>query len=417
MARILDDQGIIQHQIQENLTNALEDYSDMLSSAPSYLAYYNKKVSASSQDAHLDVVYQVAGDESPVRFNRIDSFPIYGLEQLTLDLSAGTFGPEAEVSSPALILPGTITPFPDDFIAIEYDDAGTIVVAMFQVTSVSKSIMNSKRFNQLTIRLSSETLAQVEEQKDDELEFSVTDYENNRTPILKSTLAQSLRRCRSFREQMSDLYGTYFYDRSTSSFLHYDGSLPGKIVNYMAHHSMEITQALEFQTSFYDNTSVLLSPRREAYVSMLAVEKQTFYYAIRHPETLMSITSEALVAYRSSEVTSIFFAFPGDYYEAMHPCVTVPTDAFQIAVGDPGFLAQAQSLTLFPGTGRELENFIITYLADRLDTESEVIDHNALLDMVPDIEIMLDLRSFMLIPCALIVLKAIEESILGVTSP
>jgi len=417
MARILDDEGQIQQQIRENLADALTDYSSMLASAPTYLSYYNKRVTASSQDANLDVVFQVAGQESPVRFNRIDRFPVYNLEQLTLDLSAGTFGPEADVTSPALILPGTITPFQDDFVAVEYDDAGTPAVAMFQVTSVSKSVMGSKRFFQLTLRLSPETLQQVEEQTEAELEFSVTDYENNRTPILETDLARQLRRCRSFRGQLVELYSTYFYDRSTSSFLHYDAALDGKLVNYAAHHAMEASGALEFQTSFYDNRSVLLLPPGQEYVSLLATEKLTFYYAIRHPEVLMDLTSEAMVAYRVSSRDSIFFSFPGDYYEMMHPCTTGGSEDVQIPVGDPGFLAQAQSETPFGTAGRELEDLIISYLADwRSDPEGD-FDVGAVLDQVPGVDIELDVRHFMLLPCVLIILRSCEESILGVTLP
>jgi hypothetical protein len=402
MAKILDDKSIIDAQIQENLNNALHDYSSLFDQSPMYITYYNKKVSASSQDAILDTVYQVAGSESPVRFNRIERFPLYNLDQLSLDLSSGNYGATADVTVPAIVLPGTIIPFPDDFFCVPYDNNGIPAIATFQVTAVSKSILGSKRYYQLQAELSTQTPLQLDEMlaENGDLEFNSNDFQNNKKPILVRSTAETLRRARSFRRQLANFYKMFFYKRSFSAFM--CSHEEGMVVNYFSHLFIEETKAMEFDSVFFDSTDVLLYPPNEWQSALYVLIENTLYAAVQNHDKIANVLSEYFTLIEENSPNVIFASFPGEYYSLQPTC---PGNTMGVTYSTPGFLEAIKTNTKYNTPDRKLEDFIIGFINNELE------DPNTQLNLLVNVDITPAWKCFMLSPIVMYALRAIEDNI------
>lgn len=110
------------------VTQSLLDLQSDLLKNPFYLFndkkalpvdYYNINTNKSTLDEALKIPYANLGQDSPLRFNYIKDFYLYGLERIALNLENGDFGIESsEITGEAIILPDTIIPYPGDFFSI-----------------------------------------------------------------------------------------------------------------------------------------------------------------------------------------------------------------------------------------------------------------------------------------------------------
>lgn len=111
-----------------NMTQSVIDLQADLLKNPFYLFndkkglpvdYYNINKNRSTLDDTLKIEYDPSGKESPMRYNRIHDFYLYGIDRVALSLENGEFGMQSsEISGDAVILPGTITPYPGDHFVI-----------------------------------------------------------------------------------------------------------------------------------------------------------------------------------------------------------------------------------------------------------------------------------------------------------
>lgn len=81
--------------------------------------YFNLNTTQSQLDQALKIPYANIGPESPLRFNLIHDFYLFGIDRIQLQLENGEMGIEgSEISGEAIVLPNTITPYPGDYFTI-----------------------------------------------------------------------------------------------------------------------------------------------------------------------------------------------------------------------------------------------------------------------------------------------------------
>jgi hypothetical protein len=84
--------------------------------------YYNINTDESTLDPAAKIAYSEVGVLSPIRYNLIHNFFIYGIPKLETNLENQDFGIEAyELTGESYIMPGTITPMDGDFFTIDHD--------------------------------------------------------------------------------------------------------------------------------------------------------------------------------------------------------------------------------------------------------------------------------------------------------
>ena len=125
------------------MTQSLVDFQMDLLKNPFFLfndkkglpvEYYNLNTTQSQLDQGLKIPYTNIGPESPLRFNLVHDFYLFGMERISVQLENGEMGIEgSEISGEAIILPDTIKPYPGDYFTINM----TKKKYLFQVRSAT----------------------------------------------------------------------------------------------------------------------------------------------------------------------------------------------------------------------------------------------------------------------------------------
>ena len=221
MPRFIKDSTIINAKIQENIDLALNAFSTKIGGKPTYCKYFNKNTTMSEADKTLGAVYKTVGTSSPVVYKEIDNFPVYGLEQLTLDMQEGEYGFNVEQDMEVIILPNTISPLPDDFIGIpsyNNDKDKTFSYLIFKVTNVTPSVLGSTQFWKLSIEHSDKTYDMFLPQVKENLVFSGEDYKEGRQSILFRDSFLVLHYIRQYRFQFLSDYKEQYFDKQVNEF-------------------------------------------------------------------------------------------------------------------------------------------------------------------------------------------------------
>lgn len=94
-------------------------YAKYLKELPFFTDYFHLVKAESTYDTGLLNVEKLTGEDSPLRYNLIKEFPLYGMEEILADLEDDDdIGLQTNYEGEAIILPQTITPLPDDHFAI-----------------------------------------------------------------------------------------------------------------------------------------------------------------------------------------------------------------------------------------------------------------------------------------------------------
>jgi hypothetical protein len=134
------------HDTVESITNF---YSDLVNNPfyvlndkkPVICTYYNINKDYSSLDPGSKLQYSYMGSESPIRYNRIYDFLIYGFNRVELNTDNGEFGLEADkIEGDCYILPNTIIPTEGDYFEVEHIKDSTW---LFMVKDVQQDTLDN----------------------------------------------------------------------------------------------------------------------------------------------------------------------------------------------------------------------------------------------------------------------------------
>lgn len=128
---------------------------------PTICTYYNINKDYSSLDPASKIQYDNINDDSPIRYNRIYDFLIYGFNRIELNTENGEFGLEAsEISGDCYILPNTIIPTEGDYFEIKHIEDSTW---LFIITDVQQdTLQNGSNAYKLTYKLEYDDNLQIQ---------------------------------------------------------------------------------------------------------------------------------------------------------------------------------------------------------------------------------------------------------------
>lgn len=118
---------------------------------PTYTTYYHINNINSIADSGLLNVERILGEDSPIRFQQIDNFPIYGIDTMKLDFGEEEEGLTISYDSEGTILPGTIEPYPNDIFVVSYLNRNYL----FMVTNVEYGTIKSNNYWRIGFTLKS----------------------------------------------------------------------------------------------------------------------------------------------------------------------------------------------------------------------------------------------------------------------
>ena len=119
----------INKKYNDTVTNLVEGINNRLKNPyyifndrqPTITDYYNQSELETSLDEHLQQEYQDLGEDSPIRFNKIEDLVLYGMPKLEANYNITENGFESDqLQGEAIFLPNTIIPKKGDFFRIKY---------------------------------------------------------------------------------------------------------------------------------------------------------------------------------------------------------------------------------------------------------------------------------------------------------
>lgn len=118
MAFFVNEQKMVEENTFQYENRIKAPTNRLLDTTQTYTNFYHIDELESTTDAGFIDVASVIGNRSPLRFIKISDFPIYGLEQIVLQLQDTDQGIDTSYEGEAIILPGTIKPLQNDFFTI-----------------------------------------------------------------------------------------------------------------------------------------------------------------------------------------------------------------------------------------------------------------------------------------------------------
>ena len=149
MAMIIDEKRMVEDNFFKYENRLKSSVSRFLETTPTFVDYYHINNNETTTDTGFKDVASILGFRSPIRFNRIESFPLYGIEQITLQLSEQDQGLDSGYEGEAVIVPGSIKPLPNDLFMIPYLKEPYI----FRVTEVNYDNIMPDNYYKISYKL------------------------------------------------------------------------------------------------------------------------------------------------------------------------------------------------------------------------------------------------------------------------
>lgn len=106
---------------QAQISRMSNPYYKWISKKPTIVTYWNINNKHTTLDIGKKDIYDQLGNKSPLRYNRIKDFVIYGFPRTQVEMELQEYGIEAqEIGGEILILPRTIIPQVEDLFTVDY---------------------------------------------------------------------------------------------------------------------------------------------------------------------------------------------------------------------------------------------------------------------------------------------------------
>lgn len=347
---------------------------------PTKVTYYKQNLEKSTLDPGSNLNYAHLGQESPIKFNKILEFFLYGIDHIEVDNDIGDFGLEsAPVEGEAVLPPNVIIPTMGDFFSISY--LGEDI--LFKVNNVNNDTLdNGSNLYKINYKLEyTESRAEIEKQVTKTFHCVVNTIGSDFKCIIEETSYQLISILEDTLSEMVDAYqiffngkvqnfvykmnGFYFYDSYLIEFM-----IKNKIMSYgssyiYVHHDTSIPK-----TFAYDYT-------------------KTIFYVLEHPNELptrkIRNTASAILV---SDINSLMTTYMDRFFEMNYTDSNQYNSRMEIIPFE--ILERCKSGELYLDTDpveKRVYNLMIAYFSNKYDyMESNVIDLIRQLDYVENKE-------------------------------
>ena len=219
MARMVFDQKTLAtnniFKFEERLKTQLNRYID---NGAMLTLYFSQDENSSTVDRGLRSIDEIFGKDSPLKFNSIDDFPVYGFNSANPENNDEQQIEDFNINGECIILPSTIVPKPMDFFIIKHLKMN----AVFEVTNVTYDSMKVDGFYKISYRLHStshETIQKLEQQVITKYHTDLNAVGTNLNPIIKEDDFILRGKITAMVSKMIISYRSLFYNNRHNCFI------------------------------------------------------------------------------------------------------------------------------------------------------------------------------------------------------
>lgn len=226
MAFLINEEKLVENNIFKYEDRINSQISRFLDKSPIFVTYFHLNVNETTTDGGFKDVEEIIGDRSPLRFQKIENFPIYGLDQIVLALQEFDQGLDTEYNGEAVILPNTIKPLQNDFFMINHVKGSFI----FRVNEIQYDSIRPDNFYKIGFKFE-----YLDETKEEELNNQVEEkytcilqnIGSEDTCIIREDYKEQLDKLDEMYSDMVNTYKAIFYSERYNCFLGESDSLAG----------------------------------------------------------------------------------------------------------------------------------------------------------------------------------------------
>lgn len=218
MAYFVNERKAVNDNVFEYESRLKSPVARFLDTTPSFTTYYHLNPDHITTDEGFQDVSSLIGFRSPLRYNKIVQFPLYGLEQMMLQIQDTDFGLDSTYEGEAVVMSSTIKPLPNDFFTIS-----TIKFpCVFRVTEILYDTVMPNNYYKINFSLQwidEEMLSQLEAQV---IENYTCIFENIGTEMNSLIKTEDYSRIEDIKKMYDDICGVYkslYYNDRHNCFL------------------------------------------------------------------------------------------------------------------------------------------------------------------------------------------------------
>ena len=383
--------------IPSNAKNLLNNpYYLFNNTSQSVCNYYNINTTMTTLDESTRGNYGEISSDSPIRFNKISNFCIYGINKIEPSLENGEYGLESsDITGDAIILPNTIIPYPGDFFSLNQIDKPYL----FKVTAVNPNTLDTgATMYRVNYTLSSsDGVENIEPQVVKRYNFYIENYGSNFGCLIEEAVASEIAELERYTVVLKDYYLQLFYDYKIQSF------------SYLRDGMIRVYDP--YLIEFIIRNKIMTGSTRYIHVDQQIFLPATF--GVDYDRTIFSaledrdpykhyckFTGNLLLC---TQKLSLLYAYPQDYYIMDYSHLNSKFHIIDI-FDDPSFMDRVRNNEL---TTNVLKNIVINYL-----NGSNTIDET-ILSQLKHVDYMQTPELFYLIP---LVIYCIEQVIMNMLS-
>ena len=361
--------------MKAEMPSLLPDVSKLLFNNPYYLfnnasaakcTYYNLNTTMTTLDEATRGNYGEISPESPLRFNKINNFVIFGVNKIEPNLETNEFGLEgSDIAADAIVLPKTIIPYPNDYFVLEQLGEKYL----FKVTSVQPNMLdtgvNMYRIN-YTLK-SSDGIRSINPQVVKTFEFSIENYGSNFGCIIEESTMSEVSDIEKFTTMMKDYFIQLFYDARIQSFKYVRNGMLNVYDPFLIEFIIR-NKILEGSSDYIFVTQQIYLPN-----SFGIDYDRTFFSCLEDNDMTKHYCRTAGNLELCRQRLSLLYAYPQDYYVMRYDQLATQFHIVDI-FGDPSFMDKIRSNTK---TGDPLKDIVIGYFNNEGITSStlEALKH------------------------------------------
>lgn len=213
--------------------NNIFKYEDRLSSPavkyidkpPVYVTWYHLDAAATTVDNGYGDVEDILSPNSPIRFKKIENFPVYGLEPIQLQLQEEDQGFDTSYEGELTLPPDTIKPLPDSMFVIPHVKG----IFIFRVKEIMYDTIIANNYYRASFFLESMDAAaydSLERQVVGNYSCAAENIGSDQKVIISSDDYKSIAEVDALYTDMIHLYSAIFYDRKYNMFIGPVGPYP-----------------------------------------------------------------------------------------------------------------------------------------------------------------------------------------------
>jgi hypothetical protein len=211
MAIFVNEKKMVESNIFQYEEKLKSPMARFLDTTPTFVTYYHINADETTTDAGYKDVASIVGFRSPIKFKKIENFPMYGIEQIVLQLQDQDQGLDTEYSNDAIILPNTIKPLENDFFMIPYLHD----VYLFRITEISYDNIMPDNFYKVNFQLEyleQEKVDAIEKQANESYTCILDNIGTENKCIIETDTMTKIKVIEEMYSDMANTYMTLFYD-------------------------------------------------------------------------------------------------------------------------------------------------------------------------------------------------------------